>query len=764
MKKIASTVSFALLLSFVGYPYAVAADADFTLDLVASYGEGTLSLDFTLGTPEAATWATLLILTSPIVQVIPLWIASLPAVDPPVDIPVAFPFPGVGDVGIWSALITGEGRQASDSAWVATGEPSLGTETELAGRSLDDYPFFEYVRAINADESAKVAIDPTRFPEIAGQTCDIYIVEAKTSMEWGLDPSLADVRPGGPQTRTFVGTTIQDNTFTVALAGQLDSNAGIGLGVGYDVVFDCDRDGKLGGTDYSDGAGDEVGFYAVHDTTLSGPLDVTEVIYSGGSWLGQDTYYPRNIATLGELPLVVVSHGNGHNYTWYDHIGYHLASYGYIVMSHTNNTSPGIETASTTTLTNTDYILGNQAAIQGGVLNGHIDSSRITWIGHSRGGEGVVRAHTRVRTGSYGPAHFDIDDIALVSSIAPVTHLSPASSSTPHEVNYHIFIAAADDDVTGSPSSGSSKPMAIYERSSGNKQMLYVHGAGHGDFHDGGGSSVASGPDLIGRSTTHKVVKGYYLPLVQLYVDGNAAAKDFFTRMYERFHPIGIPQNVIIANTYKDAAAVGNIVIDDYETQSSTTVSSSGGSVTYDVQHLSEVVMKDTDGSFAWTGSQPENGMTYSRYSDENPHCAVFDWTLFGSRYYELGLVQSHQYLSNKTFLSFRACQGTRHTETDALDSPLGFAVSLRDGSGTTSSINFESYGRITRTYKRTGYGSGAGWANEFNTVRIRLADFETNGSGIDMASIAAVRFDFGLSYGSSRGRIGIDDIEVTLE
>jgi len=764
MKKVASIIFFTLLLLFASSPYTAAADMDFTLDLNASYEEGTLSLDFTLGAPEPATWAAFLILTSPALQVIPLWATSLPVVDPPVGIPVDFPFPCVEWIGIWTALFTAEGRQAVDTAWVDTGEPSLGTETELAGRSLDSYPFFEYVKAINEDEPVEVAIDPTRFPGIAGQTCDLYVVEAKAALEWGLDPSLVDVRPWGPQTRTFIGTTIQDNTFTMALAGQLDSDAGAGLGVGYDVVLDCDQDGLLGDADYSDGAGDEAGFYAVHDTTLSGPLAVTEATYSGGSWLGQDTYYPTNIASMGQLPLVVVSHGNGHNYTWYDHIGYHLASYGYIVMSHQNNTGPGIETASTTTLTNTDYIIGHQSSIQGGVLNGHIDSSRITWIGHSRGGEGVVRAHTRIRTGAYTPDHFDIDDIVLVSSIAPVTHLSPASSSTPYTVNYHIFIAAADGDVTGSPSSGSSKPMALYERCSGNKQMLYVHGAGHGDFHDGGGSSVASGPDLIGRATTHKIVKGYYLPLVQLYVEANPAARDFFIRMYEGFHPMGIPQNVIIANTYKDAVAAGNSVVDDYETQTSSSVSSSGGAVTFDVQHLSEVVMKDLDGSFSWTGSQPENGMTYSRYSDESPHCVVFDWTQYDLRYYELGLNQFMQYFSDKAFLSFRACQGTRHPETDALDSPLSFTVSLRDGSGTTSSINFENYGRITRTYKRTGYGSGAGWANEFNTVRIRLTDFETNGSGIDLANIVAVRFDFGSSFGSSRGRIGLDDIEVTLE
>jgi hypothetical protein len=85
-------------------------------------------------------------------------------------------------------------------------------------------------------------------------------------------------------------------------------------------------------------------------------------------------------------------------------------------MSHQNNTGPGIETASTTTLTNTDYLIGHQASIGGGVLVGHLDSSRITWIGHSRGGEGVLRAYTRDFTGHFTPANFTVDDVQLVSS------------------------------------------------------------------------------------------------------------------------------------------------------------------------------------------------------------------------------------------------------------------------------------------------------------------------------------------------------------
>lgn len=59
-----------------------------------------------------------------------------------------------------------------------------------------------------------------------------------------------------------------------------------------------------------------------------------------GFRLGEDLYYPTNIATMGRLPLVIIGHGNGHDFRWYDHIGNHLASYGYIVMSHDNDTGP----------------------------------------------------------------------------------------------------------------------------------------------------------------------------------------------------------------------------------------------------------------------------------------------------------------------------------------------------------------------------------------------------------------------------------------
>src|SRR5260370_9349643 len=112
------------------------------------------------------------------------------------------------------------------------------TRTELAGNSLPEFPFFEYVKAFNANAPVKIAIDPTRFPSIVGKTCDIYVVNAKRGSQWITNPSLTDVRPGGAQTQTFSGTTIQANTLQTARPSVLNGNARTDLDIRYDAVLD----------------------------------------------------------------------------------------------------------------------------------------------------------------------------------------------------------------------------------------------------------------------------------------------------------------------------------------------------------------------------------------------------------------------------------------------------------------------------------------------------------------------------------------------
>jgi hypothetical protein len=657
-----------------------------------------------------------------------------------------------------------------------TGEIVVGDRipTELAGNSLTAYPYFEYVKAFNVNATVEVAIDPTRFPAIVGETCDIYIVEAKTASQWSGDSSLTDVTPGGAQTETFGGTTIQDNTFLVTGPYDLNADAGTGLGVGYDVVLDCDQDGELGDGDYIDGLSTEAGLYAVHDFTELGPLGVTEVQYSGGTWLGQDTYYPSNIGSMGQLPLIVISHGNGHDYRWYDHLGNFFASYGYICMSHTNETGPGIETASTTTLTNTDYIIENQGSIAGGALDGHIDTHKIVWIGHSRGAEGITRAYDRIYDGAWTPDHYTIDDLLLLSSMLPTDFLG-TNNSNPHGANYHLWTAAGDADVSGDPGNDIAQTYHLHDRATGYRMSTTVQGTGHAWFHDySGGSPYFTGPCPIYQENTHLVQFSLFLPLVKYYVDGNIPATDYFWRQYEDFRAIGVPtggtcsvtggDSVVVTSSFHNGATEGHFVIDDYQSADSESVSSSGGTVSYNVTNLYEGRLDDNNTSFTWTSSDPMNGFTYGRSTDTT-RGVVFDWD--GSdRYYEQGIVSDAKDFTPYKYLSFRGAQGTRHPNTIAVIEDLTFSITLRDLDGVTSTISIGAYGNagVEEPYQRTGAGTGTGWGNEFETNRIRLTDFLNNGSGLDLTRIAAVRFDVGPSYGSDEGRLGLDDIELTSD
>jgi len=640
---------------------------------------------------------------------------------------------------------------------------------ELAGNSLETYPYFEYVRAFNEDATVEVAVDPARFPGIVGRTCDIHVVGAKDAAEWEADPALLDVTPGGALEAVFGGATIQGNTFVVTGPYDLDADAGIGLGVGYDVVLDCDQDGQLGAGDYIDGLGDEAGLYAVADTTAPGPMGVTEIEYSAGAWLTQIAYYPTDIALLGELPLVTIGHGGGHYYTWYGHIGHHLASHGCVAMSYKNNTAPGIEVAATTTLENTDYLIGAQGVIAGGVLNGHIDSSRIIWIGHGRGGEGIVRAYDRLFTGAYTPDHFGVDDVVLLSPMAPTNFLGTYKSH-PHDASFHLWTAAADADVSGAPGSPLSHLLALHDRATNFRHSTILQGVGHGDFLDYDGSSFGTGPCLIGRENAHLILKGLFLPLVRHYAEGNLPAIDFFWRQWEAFKPIGAPTQycevtggdaVVVTRTYQNGVTAAKFVIDDYQAEPGPGVSSSGGAVSYSVTNVHEDILRDTDAVFAWLSTDPMNGMIHAQSTDTS-RGVVFDWD-GKDAFYELEIIPAERDFTDDKYLSFRACQGTRHPYTVAEIGDLTFTVTLRDAGGTTGSIDIGAYGGgIEEPYQREGYGVGTGWFNEFETIRIRLTDFLANGSGLDLADIEAVRFEFGPSFGSSQGRIGLDEIELT--
>ncbi|HEX6811614.1 MAG TPA: hypothetical protein VF384_08335, partial [Planctomycetota bacterium] len=82
--------------------------------------------------------------------------------------------------------------------------------------------------------------------------------------------------------------------------------------------------------------------------------------------------------------------------------------------------------------------------------------------------------------------------------------------------------------------------------------------------------------------------------------------------------------------------------------------------------------------------------------------------------------------------------------------------------------INIGAYGAgIEEPYQRNtdpSCGAGVGWNSEYETIRIRVADFLNNGSLVDLNSVRKLIFRFGPSVGSTQGRLGFDEIELNTK
>ena len=637
---------------------------------------------------------------------------------------------------------------------------------ELAGVARGGFPHIEIVDTFVIGQGASVALDPAAHPSLMGVALDVYIVPARSAAQWAADPMLIDARVTGAQSVTFPGGPLSANVFSLsatALLAPAETEARVAAG--YDLVIDVDGDGMLSPGDLIDGAGDATGFWYSKDLTRLGPYTRAPSVDYAITWPGLPSTRNRELVvypadpTLTNMPVVIIAHGNGHDYRWYDYVQQHLASHGYVVMSHQNDTIPGIEAASDSMLRHADAFLGNYATYVP-ALAGRVDTSRVMWIGHSRGGEGVVRATSKIVDGIYSPQSYSLEDFKVTSSIAPTVWL--ATLSQIHDQNYHLLFGAADGDVCGCPHRDDRQSFQLYERGVGSKQVTYVHGADHNDFNCCGFDDF-TGPagTAIGRPEGQRIANATWLALAERYLKDQMWAEEFIWRHQRSLQSPSIAQSSTIIREHNPGPAVG-YVVDDYQSQPSTTVASSGAAVSFTVSSLTEARLEDNNADFAALSTDPMNGMTRaSAASSDTTAGVVFEWNGADASY-AFALPAGERDLSGFVSLSLRMAQSTRHPLTTASMDPLTFTIELEDGAGNASAVNTGTYAAVVRDpYQRTSFGTGAGWQNEFETIRVRLVDFTRDGRPLDLGDVRTIRLRFGPGFGSSVGRVGLDDVRL---
>lgn len=618
----------------------------------------------------------------------------------------------------------------------------------LVGRPRTMAPGWQSATSFHEGEPVMLGLDPARYADRVGLPFDAYLVAHRSPEEWLADPSLVGLH-GTP-----VEGVVEEGALTpLELASPAAGERALAE---YDVVVDQDRDGLLGPDDLIQGLG-AAGFSVIGDLTAAGPHAVETDNVSGGRLLGQRVWWPADLAAMGPRPLVVISHGNGHEHTWYDYLGEHLASWGFVVMSHENNTEPGIETASATTLTNTDWLLGHLDEPGGGALVGLVDSTRIGWIGHSRGGEGVVRALDRLVDGAFVPENYGPDDILYLSSIAPTVFLS-LDESDPHDRPYFLIAGTADGDVTGGVDSPIVQFFRIWEKGTGPKAAAYVHGASHNDFNCCG-AQEGQGPSLIGREEAQVVARAYLLATARAWLDGDDVLLDVFRNEYSGFTPLSFASSDLVATGWRNAATAGDGVLDDFQSESDTDVSSSGTAVECTADGLLEDQLRDRDKELGWSDDDPMNAMTHNGLPGDEARGAVFSWSEGSAPFWAVEVPEPLADSTGWTTVSVSVAQRSRHPETDDWGGAMGFGITLTDTDGVESTVDVGDHAMVPFPYARLGSGTGRGWANEFVTVRVNLADF-TVGSDLDLGQLAEVRLDFGEAHGASSGAVGLDSVE----
>ncbi|EAZ81797.1 alpha/beta hydrolase family protein [Algoriphagus machipongonensis] len=223
-------------------------------------------------------------------------------------------------------------------------------------------------------------------------------------------------------------------------------------------------------------------------------------------------WYPEG---TGPFPLVLVVHGNhsmqDYSDPGYDYLGELLASRGMILASVDEN-----------------FINGSWSDLFGGLSKendargwlllehlkvweewnsssdhafaGKIDMSRISLIGHSRGGEAVAHAAMLNELDFYPDDatiplgyHFNLQSII---AIAPVDgQYEPGGTLTKlKDINYFVFHGAQDADVSSFMGSMQFERVTFEDSSYHFKTGLYIQGANHGQFNTSWGDNDTGNP------------------------------------------------------------------------------------------------------------------------------------------------------------------------------------------------------------------------------------------------------------------------------
>jgi len=670
------------------------------------------------------------------------------------------------------------------------GKPVLGgcvNKIPISGRWIDGAPYFRYADAFEIGEDVWAGFDPGIVdPANVGSMCGLYVVPSKTEAQWLMSNSLTHLTQLGGNANVQ-RVKLQVGCFNgnrhrvwpgVMQPGEYDIVADMGANLTPDAMAFTPDNAYNTPTDIIDGyftpgfrvledpgvhtqpglvAGtwdyDRAGLSALG---LAGVVLVDDEntgyaspgVFSLVRWqvaLRARTFFPADMAgvidpaqistTKASYPLVVIVHGNGHSYTSYDFLLRHLAMNGFVAAS--------IEVPSDMH----GLGRGNLALAHVAVLRakfGNTVDNNIGLMGHSRGGEGVVKAARLNQQQMLG------NNINAVMALAPTDQYGREVFGGTFATPFFVLYGSRDGDIAGwNPqifTGGYTWRMtgfSLYDRASGApKSMAFVYRATHNGFITGN----ESGDNPISVADQQAIVKAYLTAFFRRHLRGEAQWDGAFTGEWQP-----ASANATGAQIYFQYQAPGGKSVDNFEGPILDWQSSTVGA---SVSHGATLPSDPAENRMF---DYPPNNPGLDSRSPHDTQGLKIRWDDIGQRLVWT-IPAAHKDVTAFTVLSLRVTI-KEGSPNNIANLPQDFRVSLKDLANNQRAIRVSAFAVVPWPDQ----GSNLDLRKSaLTSVRVPLKAYTIVAAGapvVDLQNIAELALEFTIR---DLGEIEVDDIEFT--
>ena len=478
----------------------------------------------------------------------------------------------------------------------------------ISGRPVSGAPYFRYCDTFEVGADVWGAFDPGIIdPGNLGKMCALYVIPSKTDAQWNIDNSLNHLAVlGGNAAVSKIKVQsgcINGNKILLwpnALQpGEYDIVADFGNNVPdlASFVTDAEYNTPLDAIDGYFVAGfrvvedpgtlsewANVGSWTYDETTqgTATVLDESGHYSTPGGFASVNRNVPRKAnlffpadapgatspaqisAALADYPLIVIIHGNGHNYINYDFLLQHFARNGFVAASiHLNNGMSALGRAN---------MLFEHLAIIKPAFGPKLQNN-IGVMGHSRGGEAVIKAARLNQQQALGHG------INALIALGPTDQYGHEVLAAPWATPFFVLYGSRDGDITGGIwTPGYSVPQtgfALYDRADGaNKHMVFVERASHNGFINFNENFSGEAASCVPPLDQQKVTLAYMNAFFRMLLRADTRWDGMFSGEWK---PPSVAATGI--RMQSQSRTTGQSTLDDFQSNTVWTTSSSGAAV-----------------------------------------------------------------------------------------------------------------------------------------------------------------------------------------